>query len=812
MLDALLAGDNSQLSSLSLPGLDFHVNHPWSSGTLSSGPWSTDDLEYLSRQLTHQWIEVQADKTPHAIAVECNGLEISYFELNLRATLLAGRLRNYGVGPDVIVGLFTERSVEMVLGLLGILKAGGAYLPLDPQLPRERLRDLIDDAQIPLVLSQTGLASALPDAAVPVVFIDEENHLEDPNLSPPAFPVGPANLAYLIYTSGSTGKPKGVMVEHRSLFNVLVAVGKKIGITSNDRFLATTTISFDIAALEIFLPLLVGARVVLTGLSKFNARVAAARVLRGDITILQATPSLWNALAEELPQELPHRWTILCGGETLDRSTASRLLRLGPTVWNLYGPTETTIWSSMQPVNSLEDVISIGRPILNTTMFVLDANMQPAPAGVAGDLWIGGEGLARGYWRQPDLTAERFVMRNIAGTEQRLYKTGDRARCLPDGKLEFLGRSDTQIKLRGHRIELNEIEAVLRTHPDVHEAAAIARVEDGRPMRLVAYLVSRAGQSLDTGDVRDFLKLKLPEYMVPEVFVELGMMPLTPNGKLDRMALPPPDSEIAARPYRSPSTNLESSLLAVWCDLFHLSRISIDESFFDLGGNSIMAAQLVARIRSGLGREVSLHLLYEAPTIMALAEQITQEDKRKALESAGKSSSNSGKCPGVRRQRSWLLDRFEPHNILYSAPRRIKFSGPLNRDVLRGGLCEMARQQQESGLPAQPNPEHSPDLAQPLLKIEEVDLAGNAEPDIKQIWNYSAYDAGQQTGPEHAPLLRVRLLRLNAAEHLVSIAMHYQLTNNLPLLPLVQKLTDFMARRQSLEAHVVPELWVTGGA
>ncbi len=511
--------------------------------------WNHTQAEYPQDQCIHQLFEAQVEKTPDAVALVFEDQQLTYRQLNHKANQLAHYLLSLGVKPEVLVGIDIERSLEMVIGLLGILKAGGAYLPLDPTYPAARLAFMLEDAQVPVLLTQSSLKKGLPKTMAQVLCLDVEaeilSQLSTENL---ASQVAPENLAYVIYTSGSTGKPKGVKIQHRSLTNFLLSLHQNPGLSEQDTLLAITTISFDIAALELYLPLIVGAKIVLV-----SREVAAdglqllEKLNKAGITVMQATPATWRLLLAT-GWKSSHHLKIFIGGEALPQELANQLLNKSQLVWNLYGPTETTIWSSVFQVGVQEAIQtkggleSIGRPIANTQIYLLDQYLQPVPIGVSGELHIGGDGLAIGYLNRPELTAEKFIPNPFSNEPNaRLYKTGDRARYLPDGNIEYINRIDNQVKLRGFRIELGEIEAVLVQHPEVHEAVVLIREDQPGDKRLVAYLVPTKAQEVMPSTLRQFLKEKLPEYMVPSAFVELEAIPLTPNGKVDRRALPVPD-------------------------------------------------------------------------------------------------------------------------------------------------------------------------------------------------------------------------------------------------------------------------------
>ncbi|HYT32700.1 MAG TPA: amino acid adenylation domain-containing protein, partial [Thermoanaerobaculia bacterium] len=527
-----------------------------------------------------------------------------------------------GVGPQVLVGLCVDRSLEMVVALLAILKAGGAYVPLDPSYPRERLAFMIEDARLSLLLTQDHLAGELPKDGTRILRLDSEwASIAETNAENPVGGASAEDLAYVIYTSGSTGRPKGVEIPHRAVVNFLNSIRQSPGLTSQDTLFSVTSLSFDIAALEIYLPLIVGARCVVVGRDVASDGTRLRKALASSrATVMQATPATWRMLLDAgWPGS--DRLRILCGGEALPRELANQLLARSAAVWNLYGPTETTIWSTLYRADIGDGSIPIGRPIANTKIYILDAHLRPLPVGVAGELYIGGAGLARGYFRRPELTLEKFIPSPFAQEPgDRLYRTGDLARYLPDGNIEYLGRIDQQVKIRGFRIELGEIEAVLSQHPGVREAVVIAREDQPGTKSLAAYLIA-AEQAPTLEGLRGFLKEKLPDYMVPGSFVFLKAFPLTPNGKVDRRALPVPDQTRPelGRAYEAPRDELELRLSKIWEKALSVRPIGVHDNFFELGGNSLLAGRLFAQIQRMCRKDLSPIALFQAPTIEQLA-------------------------------------------------------------------------------------------------------------------------------------------------------------------------------------------------
>ena len=602
--------------------------------------WNATAAEYPAESTVHELIGRQAERTPERVALVAGDESLTYRELVSRANRLARYLERLGVGPEVPVGVLADRSADMVVGLLGVLTAGGAYVPIDPAYPADRVAHMLEDSGAPMVLTQERLRASL--AGYPGRLVSFDGDREEIGRLP-QHPLegrsGPDSLAYLIYTSGSTGRPKGVQIPHRGVVNFLGSMARRPGLEAGDVLVSVTTLSFDIFGLELYLPLIRGARVVLAGRETSIDGAALRRLLdRSGATIMQATPATWRLLLAAGWDGPPIR--VLCGGEALPRDLAERLLARGSAVWNLYGPTETTIWSAVHEVRRNEGgpaVVPIGKPLANTGLYLLDSALRPVPVGVAGELLIGGHGLARGYRGRPDLTAERFVPDPVSGESgARLYRTGDLARFRPGGEIEFLGRLDHQVKIRGFRVELGEVEAALAVHPDVRQAVAVARPEAGGGHRLVAYAVF-SGAAPDVGELRKFLASRLPDPFIPSVFVALDRLPLTPNGKVDRKALLAPEAGAARPPERvepaAPRSALERAIAEVWRDVLGVEKVGLHDNFFELGGHSLLAAEVHARLGETLGRELSMVDLFRHPTVAALARFLTPQEGDAAVPS-----------------------------------------------------------------------------------------------------------------------------------------------------------------------------------
>jgi amino acid adenylation domain-containing protein/thioester reductase-like protein len=602
--------------------------------------WNATAMAYPPVEGVHQLFEAQVDRTPDAIAVRFEGQSLTYRALNERANLVAHHLQSLGVSPEKLVGIYLDRSPAMVVALLGVLKAGGAYVPLDPDFPQERVAMMLADSQPLVLLTEERLRDTLPALDSRVVSMDGDwEEIAQGRTTNLVSGVSGDDLAYLIYTSGSTGIPKGVQIPHRAMVNFLIAMEAEPGLTEDDLLLAVTTLSFDIAVLELFLPLVVGAcvEVVSREIASDGARLREKLAASGA-TVMQATPATWRLLLEAGWQG-DHRpitrggskdsapvgmgLKILCGGEALPRDLAEKLLARGAEVWNMYGPTETTVWSTIYRVPSGSGPIPVGRPIANTQVYVLDHARQPVPVGVVGELYIGGDGVARGYRNRPELTAERFIQDPFrSDPHARLYRTGDLARLRADGNLIFLGRMDHQVKVRGFRIELGEIEAALRKHEVLRHSVVVAHEDASGDVRLVAYLVlNDRSEAPSVTALRAFLKRWLPDYMLPAAFVTLDALPLTPNGKVDRRALPKP---AAVRPnlgesYVAPRNEQEEEIAALCAQALGLERVGIHDDFFELGGNSLLATRLIFQLQEHFECRLPLIRLFETPTVAGLS-------------------------------------------------------------------------------------------------------------------------------------------------------------------------------------------------
>ncbi len=577
--------------------------------------------DYPRHQTIPRLFAEQVARTPDAVAVVAGDSKLSYRELDVRSSRLAARLRLLGVVPDSLVGVATERTEHLLISILAVLKAGGAYVPLDPEYPAARVAGMVEDSGLALILTTSQSRSKLPQMSARLISVDTESFAEV--AAPLADTLTSANLAYVIYTSGSTGKPKGVMIEHRNVVNFFTAMDRLLG-SKPGIWLAVTSMAFDISVLELLWTLTRGFTVVLH--RGIDPHAVAAEIKDQRVTHLQSTPSLARILAmdDEILGALANLQVLLLGGEALPASLVTQIRTVfSGDLYNMYGPTETTIWSTAYLIVECGSTVPIGTPIANNFVYILDENLRPVPAGEAGGLYIGGEGVVRGYLRRPELTAERFLPDPFADNG-RMYWTGDVARLLPSGNVEFLGRMDHQVKIRGFRIELGEIEAILEERPEVHQAVVVAREDKAGDIRLIAYVVPSANSPAEPAALRNQCREKLPVYMVPGQFVFLASLPLTANGKIDRKALPIPSTESEHSSVSEPpeTTELEDAVIEVFSEALGVSRIPLNANFFDLGAHSLLIAEVHSKLQEKLGREISLVDLFEFPTVSSLARHL----------------------------------------------------------------------------------------------------------------------------------------------------------------------------------------------
>ncbi len=804
VLDAICANPDQRLSSIPLL-----PEHEWRQLLVD---WNATRTEY-PEACVHALFSAQAALMPDALAVVCGDESLTYRELDQRANAVARRLRARGVGPEVVVGLCAERSLELVTGLLGILKAGGAYLPLDPSYPESRLAFMLEDSGASVVLAHRHRMGSLPSEGRAVVPLDPPGVPELAD-DAPASGVGPDNLAYILYTSGSTGRPKGVLIPHRNLANFFTGMDARIGAAPGS-WLAVTSVSFDISVLELLWTLARGFKVVVQDEQGALGGTVLAQMRRHGITHLQCTPSLAQTLLLEPqgPAALAGLSRLLVGGEALPAELAARLRgAAGGELLNMYGPTETTIWSSTHRVEGTAGPVPIGTPIANTALHVLDSRLRPAPIGVPGELFISGAGVARGYHARPELTAERFLPDPFsAQAGARMYRTGDLARWRADGTVEFIGRVDHQVKIRGFRVEPGEIEAALEKHPGVRQAVVVAREEPGGGARLVAFFIPRPEEAPSLDALRAFTRQLLPEHLVPSVFMVLDAFPLTPNGKVDRKALPALDvMRDAAREHVAPRTHTERRVAEIWSSVLGIERIGAGDDFFALGGHSLLAARAVSRLRESFGVELALRELFDAGTVAALAARIDALPKTASGAPPLVPVSREGALPlSFAQQRLWFLEQLDPQNAAYNEAVAVRVEGRLDVAVLERCLLEVVRRHMslrstfraEEGKPVQLV---SSEARLPLARVDLSALPDGARDEA--VSRLTGEEALRPFDLVSGPPLRASLLHLGEREHVLIVVIHHLVSDGWSLGVLVREVAALYPAFSAGEPSPLPEL------
>ncbi|AUT01014.1 non-ribosomal peptide synthetase [Nostoc sp. CENA543] len=793
LLTAIVANPNERISQLPLLTA-------WEKQQLLVD-WNNTQAEYPVDQCIHQLFEEQVEKTPDAVAVVFENQHLTYQQLNCRANQLAHYLQDLGVKPDTLVGICVERSLEMMVGLLGILKVGGAYVPIDPEYPTERLSFMLTDTQVKVLLTQEKLREFLPQYQGRIVCLDSDwNSISLENQNNLNITVSAESLAHVIYTSGSTGTPKGVAVTHQSV-NRLVINTNYIQLTANDRIAQAANIAFDAATFEIWGALLHGAVLVIISKSVLLIpEELAVNISSHKVNVLFLTTALFNQLASHLPQAFSSLKYLLFGGEAVDPRWVQEVLEKGTPqkLLHVYGPTENTTFSSWYWVEKLvgtATTVPIGRPITNTQIYILDQNLQPVPVGVPGELYLGGDGLARGYLNRPELTNEKFIANPFG--KSKLYKTGDLARYLPDGNIEYIKRIDNQVKIRGFRIELGEIETVLSQYPKIKSVVAIAREDSPGNKRLVAYVVPHQDSQPVAQELRSFLKTKLPEHMIPGVFVILESLPLTPNGKIDRRALPQPDLDSTLlEKYVAPHNPIEELLAQVWAQVLKVGQVGIYDNFFELGGHSLLATQLVSRIRNIFQVELPLSELFTAPTVIELAQKIGQLQPEQLELSAPQilPRAEISELPmSFAQQRLWFLDQFDQNSVLYNIPTALRLVGKLNLQVLEQSLQEIIHRHEALRtnfitINEQPTQVIQTQINWQLSIVDWQHLpTAEQETSVQQFLQQQAlerFDLVRQT------LIRATLILLNQTEQILLVCMHHIVSDGWSMGVFVQELTQ----------------------
>ncbi|HEX3253018.1 MAG TPA: amino acid adenylation domain-containing protein, partial [Pyrinomonadaceae bacterium] len=777
--------------------------------------WNETETGYARELCMHQLVEGHAERTPHAVALVDREVELSYAEVNRRANQLAHYLRKHGVGPETLVAVVLERSARMIVSLLAILKAGGAYLPLDPNNPKEHIGYMLADAGVRVVLTGQGAKEHLAESGAEVIDLDaQRDEIAQESDANPVNVTTATNLAYVIYTSGSTGRPKGVELQHRGLVNLVTWHQRVYEVDGATRATQVARQTFDASVWEIWSCLGNGGSLYLIDEETILSPAQLWEWLAThEITHCFLPTPLAEAVLPHVSSEAGALKYLLIGGDKLHQGAATKLPF---TLVNLYGPTENTVVSTSAEVRAASETgraPSIGRPIANSDAYVLDEHGAPVPVGVAGELYVGGEGLARGYLKRAALTAERFVPHPYSREKgARLYRTGDVVRWLASGELEFLGRQDEQVKVRGYRIELGEIEALLATHPEVSEAAVLVNGE-GELRRLVAYVVAKdEAAELTMTAMRNYLQEKLPDYMIPTALVQLSELPMTPNGKVDRRALPEPELDRGSlgTEYAAPVTAVEEILVNIWSEVLGMEQVGTHDNFFDLGGHSLLATQVISRVRQAFSIELPLRALFEAPTVVALAMQVeaVRQMDQEVLAPSLRAVKRDGDLPlSFAQQRLWFIDQLEPGQSTYNIPAAVRLTGELDVVALERALSEVVRRHEAlrttfptvDGLPVQRIAEAS------SLQLPLVDLSGMVAPET-EVERIASEEAQLPFDLSVGPLLRAQLLRVSAEEHVVLVTVHHIVSDGWSMSLLVREVSRLYEAYRSGQESPLAEL------
>jgi amino acid adenylation domain-containing protein len=778
--------------------------------------FNATDLAHERSLRVDQLIARQAAATPDAIAVVSGTTQLSYRELDARANGLAVELRRLGVAAGELVGLCCGRNEHMLVALLGILKSGAGYVPLDPAFPRQRLAFMGEDAQLRHVVTDTSVQGEWQFAGAQPVQVDSVAASID---APPSRGT-PDDVAYVIYTSGSTGRPKGVRVPHRSVVNLLASLRGTPGMKPTHRVLSVTTLSFDIAVSELIMPLTVGARIVVADRTQATDGDRLRELIeREAVDFIDATPSTWRLLLAS-GWRGRHDLLAICTGEPLPPDLGRQLLPMVGALWNGYGPTETSVWSSFHRVEQVSGPVPIGKPVANTQIHVLDLQRRPLPMGVVGELYIAGEGVTLGYLNRPELTAERFLPASRGPSTGLCYRTGDLGRWRADGVLECLGRIDHQVKVRGYRIELGEIEANLTTNPGVARALVVTREDEPGDVRIVAYVVPQGGTMPDAAELRQHLAASLPDYMVPQHFVPLAALPVLPNGKIDRHALPRPDAGQATRrsDHVAPRNALEQQVLSAMETVLNLPGMSVRDNFFALGGHSLLAARLTARLNSEFGVALPLRTLFESSTAEALAQAI--ERARQASQPARapiRHDAEQHRAPlTVMQERVRFLEELQPGRVLFNAPSGHRLTGPMDVAKFEQALREVVRRQPSLRTRIVENADGAPPLqridddVQVTLPYEDLSGMPAAEREAELMRRMQAI-VDTPIDIHQAPLFRVALYKLADDEHAFLFMPHHIVWDGWSFDLLYEEMSAIYGALVTGSAHPLPPLAISYG-
>src|SRR5262245_23060766 len=772
--------------------------------------WNQTAADYPRDRCIHELFERQVELTPEAVTAAYEGEHLTYRELNRRANQLAHYLRGMGVGAEVKVGLCVERSLEMLVGLLGVMKAGGAYLPLDPSYPQERLAYMIEDSGCPVIVTTERLLEALPVTWAQIVMIDNDWPViageSDGN---PELITVPVNLSYVIYTSGSTGKPKGVGLTHQGLCNLSIAQNRNLQVAAGTSVLQFASFSFDAATWEWLMTLICGAKLIL--ISRVDAQSPEKileLIVKHNVETVTLPPSVLMSAAKKTIQPLK---TMIVAGEACPNDLVRQWSGECRFI-NAYGPTESTVCATMTEAMVYGEKVGIGRANENTQIYILSWNQEPMPVGATGEIYIAGLGLARSYVNRADETAEKFIADPFGAEGGRMYRTGDLGRYGEDGSIEYLGRVDDQVKIRGYRIELGEIEAILNEHPAVAQGIVLARKDEPGEQRLVGYVVGP--QQVSGQELREYLRERLPDYMLPGAIVQLEAMPLTPNGKIDRRALPKPELNGAGRLHIGPRTAVEEIVCGVWAEVLRVEQVGIYDNFFELGGHSLIATQVVSRMRNLLGVEVSLRSLFTHPTAAAIAAEVEQQQRRGGeapVESIARVA-RDGELPlSYAQQRLWFINQLEPGSAAYNIPCAVRLVGRLDADALGRSLNEIVVRHEvlRTSFPSRDG--------EPRQKIHElsdlqpdfIDLMESDERERKRKLDEAlGEEARRGFDLSSGPLIRAKLIRLAEDEHVLVVTMHHIVSDGWSMEIIIREVSQlYEAFRQGQESPL-PDLEV----
>ncbi|MDQ2970132.1 MAG: amino acid adenylation domain-containing protein, partial [Acidobacteriota bacterium] len=797
--------------------------------------WNQTDHDFGAPRCIHELFEAQAARTPRGIAVRGKTEEVTYEELNARANGLAHRLRGLGVGPDTLVAVCLDRSADLLVALLAVWKAGGAYVPIDPSYPAERVEYMLEDSAASVVIAAERFRELVGESRIVLSVSSVEE--KPPDSHNPSTVAGPENLAYVLYTSGSTGRPKGVAIEHRNTFAFLQWAQTVFGSENLAGVLGSTSVCFDLSVFELFAPLCCGGTVVISE----DALELPELPARNRVSLINTVPSAIVEIirVKALPESVR---TVNLAGEPLPSELAAQVYESGrvESVYNLYGPTESTTYSTFTRVPRAAGPMTIGRPIANTRVYLLDDQLRPCPPGSAGELYIAGDGLALGYWRRPELTEQKFIPSPFPAVEPgRLYRSGDLGRCLPDGNIEFLGRVDRQVKIRGYRIEPDEIETVIASHPRIRQSVVVA-VGAGGDKHLVAYVVAdgllrtseprhegraakgEAGEGVPAEppavlhgrlvpEVRRFLQSRLPEYMVPSSFVVLDSLPLDRNGKIDRRSLPAVSNEREVEtPFLPPRTPVEEMLCEIWKELLGLEVVGIDDNFFELGGHSLIANQLLSRIWTGFGIEIPLPRFFRSPTVREIAERLSGAERRESLDAVSiRPVPRSGDLPlSLSQENVWFLQELDPDNRAYQFQPTLRFHGELDEVALERSLAEVLRRH-EILRTTFPSVEGAPvqrihaSLSTPLTVVDLQEVAESAR--HGELRRRIDEEVQRTFDLTKLPLVRWTLYRLGPQERVLQHVEHHIVHDGWSFNVFLRELATLYRAFQDHEPSPLPE-------